>query len=224
MTEVIKLKNINKSFELKDEKIKALKNVNLSFEDNMFYAIKGHSGSGKSTLISILGLIDKATSGTYLLNNEDINNMSDDKLSTLRMKNIGFVFQSFNLEENLTAIENVCIPMLINKDIKIKDRKNNAIKLLGDLGLKDRLNHKPKELSGGEQQRVCIARALANDPKILLCDEPTGNLDRKNEKIVFDMLKELSKKGKCIIVVSHSNDVDKYADKIIKINEGIITK
>ena len=136
------------------------------------------------------------------------------------MKHIGFVFQDFYLDEHLKAYENVMLPMLINKEIKKEERKEKACKLLIDLGLRDRINHFPKEMSGGEQQRVAIARSLANDPKIILADEPTGNLDEENEKLVFETLKDLSKKGKCVIVVTHSEEIKKYADKILTINKG----
>ena len=182
MSEIIKLKNITKIFLLKNEEVNALNNITISFEEKKFYAIMGHSGSGKSTLINILGLLTNYTSGDYILNNVNIKELSLDNLAYERMKNIGFVFQQFYLEENLTALENVCLPMTINKNIKPKDRIKIATSLLNELGLSNRLNHKPKELSGGEQQRVAIARSLANNPKIILCDEPTGNLDEENEK------------------------------------------
>lgn len=220
MDKIIKLNNISKIYTLKSEKITALDGITYEFECGKFYAIMGHSGSGKSTLINILGLIDKMSSGEYLLNGSNVSKLNDIELANERMKNIGFVFQSFYLEENLTALENVCLPMIINKNIKASDRKNRANSLLEELGLKDRINHKPKELSGGEQQRVCIARALANDPNILLCDEPTGNLDENNEKIVFELLRKQANNGKCVIVVSHSNEVKNYADKVINIKAG----
>lgn len=219
MNEIIKLKNITKIFLLKNEKVNALNNITISFEEKKFYAIMGHSGSGKSTLINILGLLTNYTSGDYILNNVNIKELSLDNLAYERMKNIGFVFQQFYLEENLTALENVCLPMTINKNIKPEDRITIATSLLNELGLSNRLNHKPKELSGGEQQRVAIARSLANNPKIILCDEPTGNLDEENEKIVFNLLKKLSE-TKCVIVVSHSNEVKKYADEILYISKG----
>ena len=200
--------------------MKALDNVSYEFKPGKMYAIMGHSGSGKSTLISIIGLIETYTSGKITIDQKDISELKDDELSNLRMKHIGFVFQDFYLDEHLKAYENVMLPMLINKEIKKEERKEKACKLLIDLGLRDRINHFPKEMSGGEQQRVAIARSLANDPKIILADEPTGNLDEENEKLVFETLKDLSKKGKCVIVVTHSEEIKKYADKILTINKG----
>lgn len=217
---VIEVKNINKTYKKKDETIKALNNINLSFEKGKFYAIMGHSGSGKSTLIRILGLIDEFDSGEYLLNNNSVKKLNNLESSEIRMKEIGFVFQDFYLDEYMTAKENIILPMLINKGIEKQNREKIAEQLLEKMGLLDRKNHLPKELSGGEKQRVCIARALANNPSIILADEPTGDLDEKNESIIFEYLKELSKEGKCVIVVSHSNEVKKYADEVINLKEG----
>lgn len=220
--DIIKLKNINKKYIRKDEQIEALKNISLTFENGKFYAIMGHSGSGKSTLIRIIGLMDNCDSGIYTLNKIDVKKLNDIEKSNNRMKEIGFIFQDFYLDKNMSALDNVILPMLINKNIKKDERKQKATNLLKKVGLLERANHFPKELSGGEQQRVCIARALANDPNIILADEPTGNLDEKNEQIIFEQLKELSKEGKCIIVVSHSNEVKKYADEIINLKSGEI--
>lgn len=217
---IMSLKNINKAYHSKNRDIQVLKNLNAEFYNGKFYAIMGHSGNGKSTLIHILGLIDKFDNGEYKIYGTNVTSMDDTQLSQLRMKNIGFVFQEFNLMLTLKAYENVMIPMLINKEIEIKDRKNKAIELLKSVGLNDRVNHFPKELSGGEQQRVAIARALANNPNIILADEPTGNLDEENEKEIFSSLKKLAESGKCIIVVSHSNEVRKYADQIFTLNAG----
>ena len=214
------IENVCKVYKTKNDEVKALDNVSYEFKSGKLYAIMGHSGSGKSTLISILGLIETYTSGKITINNEDISKLKDNDLSNLRMKYIGFVFQDFYLDEHLKAYENVMLPMLINKEIKREERKEKAIKLLTDLGLSERINHYPKELSGGECQRVAIARALANDPKIILADEPTGNLDEENEKLVFETLKDLAKKGKCVIVVTHSEEIKKYADEILKITKG----
>ena len=216
----MKVENITKIYRTKTSEIKALDNISYEFIPGKMYAIMGHSGSGKSTLISIIGLIETYTSGKITIDQKDISELKDDELSNLRMKHIGFVFQDFYLDEHLKAYENVMLPMLINKEIKKEERKEKACKLLIDLGLRDRINHFPKEMSGGEQQRVAIARSLANDPKIILADEPTGNLDEENEKLVFETLKDLSKKGKCVIVVTHSEEIKKYADKILTINKG----
>ena len=214
------IENVCKVYKTKNEEIKALENVSYEFKPGKMYAIMGHSGSGKSTLISILGLIENYTSGKITINNEDISKLKDNDLSDLRMKYIGFVFQDFYLDEHLKAYENVMLPMLINKNIKKSERKEKAIKLLTELGLSERINHYPREMSGGEQQRVAIARSLANDPKIILADEPTGNLDETNEKLVFETLKKLAQNGKCVIVVTHSEEIKNYADEILKINKG----
>ncbi|MDD2208532.1 MAG: ABC transporter ATP-binding protein [Bacilli bacterium] len=217
---VMKLENISKSYRPKNKIIEVLSDVNVDFYSNNFYAIRGHSGSGKSTLINILGLIDNYDSGKYHLYGTKAIDYNDKKLSNLRMKNIGFIFQGIHLNPTLKAFENVIVPMLINKAIDPKERKKRAIGLLESVGLAERIDHYPKELSGGEQQRVAIARALANNPSIILADEPTGNLDEKNEKEIFSLLKELSKNGRCVIVVSHSDYVKEYADKVYKILDG----
>ncbi len=214
------IENVCKVYKTKNDEVKALDNVSYEFKPGKLYAIMGHSGSGKSTLISILGLIENYTSGKITINNEDISKLKDNDLSDLRMKYIGFVFQDFYLDEHLKAYENVMLPMLINKNIKKSERKEKAIKLLTELGLSERINHYPREMSGGEQQRVAIARSLANDPEIILADEPTGNLDETNEKLVFETLKKLAQNGKCVIVVTHSEEIKNYADEILKINKG----
>ena len=202
------------------EKVVALTNFSYKFEEGKFYAIMGHSGSGKSTLIKILGLMDVLTSGKYFMNEKDVSSLDDIALSSIRMNNIGFIFQDYYLDKNLRAYENVMVPMLINKSIKKGERKTRACELLKALGLGDRLKHFPKELSGGEQQRVCIARALANNPDYILADEPTGNLDENNEVKIMEILKQLSKNGRCIIVVSHSNGIIKYADEVLNLKGG----
>lgn len=220
MKTIIELKNINKKYKVKKKEISVLENINVSFDEGKLYLIKGHSGAGKSTLINILGLIDKYNSGTYNLDGKEVNSFNNLELSKIRTNYIGFIFQQFYLEENLSALENVCLPMLINPRIKKNERTNRAAELLKIVGLSERLNHKPKQLSGGEQQRVCIARALSNNPKILLCDEPTGNLDEENEHEIFKILRILADRGKCVILVSHSNEAKAYADKVINLNKG----
>ena len=217
---LIKLENISKEYKTNTKVIKVLNDVNAKFYSGKFYAIMGHSGSGKSTLVNILALIDNFDSGAYYLYNLNIKDFNDEKLSNLRMNNIGFIFQEINLIPTLKAYENVMVPMLINKKIKPNERKKLALKLLKEVGLEDRIDHFPKELSGGEQQRVAIARALANDPNIIIADEPTGNLDEKTESEIFELLKKLSVKGRCIIMVSHSEYVKKYADEVLKIENG----
>lgn len=220
----MKAEKLEKLYFTKTEKIIALNEFSYTFETGKFYAIMGHSGSGKSTLIRILGLVDNCTSGSYKINEKEVSQLSDSELSKIRMQDIGFVFQNFYLDENLKAYENVMLPMLINKSIKRETRKEKAIDLLKSLNLEDRVNHYPKELSGGEQQRICLARALANNPKFILADEPTGNLDEENETKIFKALKELSKDGKCVIVVSHSKEIEKYADIVLHLKKGKLVK
>lgn len=222
--DVLKLSNICKEYTLKYEKVIALKNVTLNFKKGKFYAIMGHSGSGKSTLIRIMGLLENITSGDYMINGKKTTELSSNEEAKLRKDFIGLIFQNFFLDKYLKAYENVIFPMLINKNIPKEQRKEYAIKLLEKLDLGDRVNHFPKELSGGEQQRVAIARALANNPDIILADEPTGNLDEENEKKIFEILKKFSKDGKCVIVVSHSSEVKNYADIVYEINKGMLVK
>lgn len=217
---VMNLENINKTYKTKSKEVKVLQNLSIEFFSHNFYAIMGHSGSGKSTLINILGLIDTFDNGSYELYGLKSKEYKDIELSKLRMEHIGFIFQGFHLKPTLKAYENVMIPMLINKNIPKAKRKDKATELLGKVGLIDRLEHFPKELSGGEQQRVAIARALANNPTIILADEPTGNLDEKTEQEIFKLLKDLSREGKCVIVVSHSEYVKEYADKVYKLKNG----
>lgn len=217
---VIEMKNVNKKYKKQNRDVFVLKDLDVKFEFGKFYAIMGHSGAGKSTLINILGLIDTLDNGVYKLYGEDVSGLSDNKLSKLRMKNIGFIFQNFELDDDLNAIDNVMLPMYINKEIKKNEREKRAKLLLDEFGIINRNNHYPKELSGGEQQRVAIARAMANDPSIIVADEPTGNLDETKEKEIFEYLKNMTKLGKCVIVVSHSNEVKKYADKLYKLIDG----
>ncbi len=224
MEKSIVLKNGIKEFSLKDEKIIAMDNVNLEIDTGKLYVIMGHSGSGKSTLIQILGLLDNLTHGQLYINGQDVSNISEDEKADIRQKEIGFVFQSFYLNPKLTAIENVMLPMYINKDIESSNRRRKALKLLTNFGLENRINHYPKELSGGEQQRIAIARALANDPSFILADEPTGNLDVNNEEIVYNTLRELANSGKAVLVVSHNESIKKYADKVLYMNLGKLSE
>lgn len=224
MEKSIVLKNGIKEFSLKNEKIIAMDNVNLEIDTGKLYVIMGHSGSGKSTLIQILGLLDNLTQGELYINGQDVSNISEDEKADIRQKEIGFVFQSFYLNPKLTAIENVILPMYINKDIESSNRRRKALKLLTNFGLENRINHYPKELSGGEQQRIAIARALANDPSFILADEPTGNLDVNNEEIVYNTLRELANSGKAVLVVSHNESIKKYADKVLYMNLGKLSE
>ena len=219
--EAVKIKNIKKIYGSKDKKVTALNNITKEFEYGKFYLVTGHSGSGKTTLLRILGLIDNPTEGEITIDNKKISSLNAKEKSLFRNNELGFIFQEFYLDKYLTAMENVTIPMLINKKYKnYSEIKDRSIKLLKNVGLENRIKHFPKELSGGEQQRVAIARALAKDPKIIIADEPTGNLDIANEEYVFSILKEMSKHGKCIIMVSHSKDALKYADEVLELKEG----
>ena len=215
---IISLKDVNKKYESNF----ILKNVNLDIEDSKIYVIKGESGVGKSTLLNILGLLDKPTSGNIEINGKIVNNLKDDELSEIRMNTLGFVFQSFYLNNNLKAYENVEVAMYINKKFSKKEIENRAENLLEILGLSDKKMSFPNELSGGEQQRVAIARALANEAKCILADEPTGNLDKNNEKIVLDCFKNLANDGRTIVIVTHSDSVLEYADKVYCIKNGIL--
>lgn len=199
------------------QQVKALNLVTYKFEVGKFYAIMGESGSGKSTLINILGLMDKATKGSVFLDGVDTRKCSDDELCKLRNEKIGFVFQNFYLNNKLTALENVLLPMYINGNVDL----NKAKDLLKTFNVLDRESHYPYELSGGEQQRISLARALVNNPKYILADEPTGNLDSKNEDEVFNYLKDISK-DKCVIVVSHNEKIKNYADKVVYLEKGVL--
>ena len=199
------------------QQVKALNLVTYKFEVGKVYAIMGESGSGKSNFINILGLLDEATKGSVFLDGVDTRKCSDDELCKLRNEKIGFVFQNFYLNNKLTALENVLLPMYINGNVDL----NKAKDLLKTFNVLDRESHYPYELSGGEQQRVSLARALVNNPKYILADEPTGNLDSKNEDEVFNYLKDISK-DKCVIVVSHNEKIKNYADKVIYLEKGVL--
>ena len=217
---VLEIKDLIKNYYHKEKKIEVLKSLSYNFEKGKFYGIMGHSGSGKTTLFNIIGTIDKEYNGNILVNSKNISSLSDEDMASLRNLEIGFVFQDFFLDEGLTALENVMVPMIINANIPKEEREVIAKKLLKEVGMEDREKHFPKELSGGEKQRVAIARALSNNPNILLCDEPTGNLDEETENKIFALLKNLSKSGKCVIVVSHSNEVKSYADVMLYLKDG----
>lgn len=202
-----------------DEKIKAIDNVNFKVEKGEFVAIIGPSGSGKSTLMNILGLLDIPDSGQYLLDNMEVNKLSDNKLAMLRNRKIGFIFQNFNLLQKLNALENVKIP-LIYQGLSNKEANKLAYKFLDEVGLKDRAKHLPTQLSGGQQQRVAIARALVGNPEIILADEPTGALDSKTSIEIMNMLKNLNQNGQTIILITHDISVAKKAKRIVKISDG----
>ena len=210
MAETINVKNLNKTY---DGKTMILENFSYTFESGKFYAIMGRSGAGKSTLLNIIGTIDSATDGEVLVMGKNVTGLKEKEKAVLRMKNIGFVFQGFYLNPYLNGEENVIVPMRINREIPSTDRKQIAEKLMADFGVENLKSSLPSQMSGGEQQRVCIARALANNPDIILADEPTGNLDEENEKIVFSYLKKLAEQGHTVIAVSHNEAVKDYADE-----------
>jgi len=220
---IIQLKNVHKDYVVGESEIHAVDDVNLTINKGDFIAVVGPSGSGKSTMMNLIGALDLATKGDIFLDDVNIEYLHESDLAQLRGKKIGFVFQTFNLIPTLTALENVMLPMIF-QNISVGERKNKAIELLTELGLKDRLEHLPNELSGGERQRVALARALANDPEVILADEPTGNLDTKRSKEVAEMFVRLSKKGKTIILVTHDLEIAKYANKIYKLRDGRIIK
>ena len=213
MAETINVKNLNKTY---DGKTMILENFSYTFESGNFYAIMGRSGAGKSTLLNIIGTIDSATDGEVLVMGKNVTGLKEKEKAVLRMKNIGFVFQGFYLNPYLNGEENVIVPMRINREIPSTDRKQIAEKLMADFGVENLKSSLPSQMSGGEQQRVCIARALANNPDIILADEPTGNLDEENEKIVFSYLKKLAEQGHTVIAVSHNEAVKDYADEIVE--------
>lgn len=211
MKSAVKVVNLNKNYYVHKNIIKVFKNLNLNFYYGKMYGIIGHSGCGKSTLIKIIGLLENYDSGNIFINNTDISKTSLNDQAKLRNEKIGFVFQDYLLDDYLNVYDNILLPTLLNK----KDNKNNIIDLAKTYGIENRLKHFPKELSGGEQARVALIRAIINDPDIILADEPTGNLDGKNEIIVLNNLKKIARNGKCVIVVSHSKDIEKYVDEII---------
>ncbi len=223
MQEIISLKNIRKTYDLGKVKIEVLKGLNATINKNEYVAIMGPSGSGKSTLMNILGCLDKPTIGNYVLNGTDVSQMNDDQLAEVRNKEIGFVFQTFNLLARLSGVENVALP-LIYAGFKKSDRIKRAEEILKAVNLGHRMNHKPNELSGGERQRVAVARALVNNPSIILADEPTGNLDTKTSYEIMELFEEIHKKGNTVIIVTHEEDIARYAHRIIRIRDGQIER
>lgn len=218
---IIELKNVWKIYQMEDVKVQALKGVNLRIEKEEFVAIMGPSGSGKSTLLHMIGVLDRPTTGKIFLNGVDISRLNDSELARLRGKEIGFVFQTFNLYPTLTALENVELPMLIVEKNK-KERKERTLELLKIVGLEERAEHLPSQLSGGESQRVALARALANDPNLILADEPTGNLDSKSGNEIMKIFVKLNESGKTVVVITHDQNIASHAQKIVKIKDGKI--
>lgn len=223
MENVIELKGITRTYQNGKLSVPVLHGIDLIIHKGEFASIMGPSGSGKSTLMNILGCLDRPTSGSYLLDGHEVASLEDDELAFVRNKKIGFVFQSFNLLTKLTALENVALPMVYGGMDK-KSRTERATKLLTDLGLGDRLDHLPAELSGGQRQRVAIARALANDPSIIMADEPTGNLDSKSSIDVMNIFTELHQQGRTIILVTHEQDIAEFANRNIVLSDGYIVE
>ena len=218
---LIDIQNIYKIYNPGENEVRALDGITLTVEHGEFLAIVGQSGSGKSTLMNMLGLLDIPTSGTYVLDGVDVKDMTDDELSEIRNKEIGFIFQGFNLIPSLTAVENVELP-LVYRGMKKEERNKLALEALDRVGLSHRLDHLPKQMSGGQQQRVAIARAVAARPPIILADEPTGNLDSHSGVEVMKILHELHEEGRTVILITHDNDIANEAERVIKISDGQI--
>jgi putative ABC transport system ATP-binding protein len=220
---VVELQNLRKEYRMGSESVHALAGVTASFDRGSFWAIMGPSGSGKSTMMNLLGCLDRPTSGQYLLEGQDVSVMGDDELSRIRLAHIGFIFQSFNLIPQLTVRRNIELPLYyLGWDEEESAQK--AVELAGRVGLGDRLNHVPSQLSGGQQQRVAIARALANDPHIILADEPTGNLDSHMGDQIIRLLEELNAQGKTIIMITHEPDIAAHAQKRMHMRDGLIER
>tara|TARA_B100000900_G_C20602260_1_gene726151 strand:+ start:3155 stop:3853 length:699 start_codon:yes stop_codon:yes gene_type:complete len=219
MQTIIEVKNLARHFRVGSELIKALKEINLSIQQNEFVALMGQSGSGKSTLMNILGCLDTPTDGTYTLNNHQVSKLRDNDLAEIRNKEIGFIFQTFNLLPRSNALENVMLP-LVYSGISKEDRQERALTALEKVGLADRVNHRPNELSGGQRQRVAVARALVNNPSIILADEPTGNLDSATSLEIMALFQDIHKNGNTVIVVTHEEDIAQYAHRIVRLKDG----
>ena len=218
---LIKITNIKRDFPLGNEIVYVLKGIDLEINKGEYVALMGPSGSGKSTLMNILGCLDTPTSGTYILNGKHVSEMQDDELAGIRNKEIGFVFQTFNLMPRTTALDNVAFPMVYAGHSK-SERVERATEVLTQVGLNDRMDHKPNQLSGGQRQRVAVARALVNKPSIILADEPTGNLDSKTSVEIMNLFNEIHANGNTVILVTHEEDIAAYAHRIIRLRDGLI--
>ena len=218
---VIETHNISKMYRMGTEEIHALRSVTITIQRGEYVAFMGPSGSGKSTLMNIVGCLDTPTNGNYILNGKDVSRMSDNQLADVRNKEIGFVFQTFNLLPRATSLDNVALP-LIYAGYNKADREEKAMQALRSVGLDTRAKHRPNELSGGQRQRVAIARALVNDPSIILADEPTGNLDSKTSYEIMDLFEALYAKGNTIIMVTHEEDIARYAHRIVRLRDGLV--
>jgi putative ABC transport system ATP-binding protein len=222
MSAIVEVVDLIKNYYMGDVTVNVLKGLNLVFDEGDFIALMGPSGSGKSTLMNILGCLDRPTEGQYILRDQDVSTMTDDELSEVRSTYLGFIFQAYNLLPQYTVVENIEIPLLyqgIRLDGRTKDR---CVALAEMVGLGDRLDHRPLQLSGGQQQRVAIARALVNDPQLILADEPTGNLDSRTSDEIMQMLAELNRTGKTIIMVTHENDIAAWARRVVRLRDGMV--
>lgn len=219
---MIQIEDVTKVYQMGNVEVRALRGISLSIDQGEMVAIMGASGSGKSTMMNILGCLDVPTSGTYLLNGEDVGSLKDDRLAEIRNRNIGFVFQTYNLLPRLTALANVEMPLLYGNG---HDRRKRAVQALERVGLGDRINHRPTELSGGQQQRVGIARALVKDPTLLLADEPTGNLDSQSSEDIVAILQELNQQeGLTVVIITHEPDIAASTRRIVSMRDGLITE
>lgn len=221
MNAIIHLEDIRKSYFMGKQELQVLKGINLDIHSNEYVALMGPSGSGKSTLMNILGCLDSPSAGRYVLNGQDVSKMADDNLADVRNKEIGFVFQQFNLLPRLTALENVALP-LVYAGVGRKQRTEMAMEVIQKVGLEDRSHHKPNELSGGQCQRVAIARALVNNPSLILADEPTGNLDTKTSKEIMDIFTQIQEAGNTVVLVTHEEDIANYAKRVVRLRDGLI--
>ena len=218
---IIKIKELKREFTVGSELVRALKGVDVSINKNEYVAMMGPSGSGKSTLMNLLGCLDTPTSGAYNLNGTDVSSLEDNDLARIRNKEIGFIFQTFNLLPRLTALENVALPLVYSGYSK-EQRNEKAAEVLAKVGLADRMDHKPNQLSGGQRQRVAVARALVNDPSIILADEPTGNLDSKTSLDIMRLFQEIHQMGNTLIIVTHEEEVASHAHRILRLRDGLV--
>ena len=223
MSALVEIRDMSKIYNPGENEVRALDHVSLTIQKGEFVAIIGQSGSGKSTLMNMIGCLDVPTEGTYILNGQDVSRLKDDELSDIRNREIGFIFQGFNLIPNLTARENVELP-LIYRGVSQKERHELSERALKIVGLEHRMNHKPSEMSGGQQQRVAIARAIAQAPPVILADEPTGNLDSASSKEIINVLKELHEDGRTVILITHDNDIAAQAKRVVRIMDGKVER
>jgi putative ABC transport system ATP-binding protein len=218
---IISIQELKRDFSVGSEIVRALKGIDVSINKNEYVAMMGPSGSGKSTLMNLLGCLDTPTSGTYNLNGTDVSSLKDDDLAEIRNKEIGFIFQTFNLLPRLTALENVALP-LVYAGFSADERNKRAAEVLAKVGLADRMDHKPNQLSGGQRQRVAVARALVNNPSIILADEPTGNLDSKTSSDIMRLFEDIHQMGNTLIVVTHEEEVASHAHRILRLRDGLV--